>query len=83
MLVELDTRQEAASLSLAEAQLKQAESQYQRSQALAATQVVSAADLDQLEANLAVARAQVRGARARLGAPSCTSRPTLPLRLMS
>lgn len=66
MLVELDTRQEAASLSLAEAQLKQAESQYRRSQALAATNVVSAADLDQLEANLAVARAQVRGARARL-----------------
>ena len=66
VLVELDTRQEAASLSLAEAQLKQAESQYRRSQALAATQVVSAADLDQLEANLAVARAQVRGAQARL-----------------
>jgi membrane fusion protein (multidrug efflux system) len=66
VLVELDTRQEAASLSLAEAQLKQAESQYRRSQALAATQVVSAADLDQLEANLAVARAQVSGARARL-----------------
>ena len=66
VLVELDTRQEAASLSLAEAQLKQAESQYRRSQALVATQVVSAADLDQLEANLAVARAQVRGARARL-----------------
>jgi membrane fusion protein (multidrug efflux system) len=66
VLVELDTRQEAASLSLAEAQLKQAESAYRRSQALAATKVVSAADLDQLEANLAVARAQVRGARARL-----------------
>jgi len=66
MLVELDTRQEAASLSLAEAQLKQAESQYRRSQALAATNVVSAADLEQLEANLAVARAQVNGARARL-----------------
>lgn len=66
VLVELDTRQEAASLSLAEAQLRQAESQYRRSQALAATQVVSAADLDQLEANLAVARAQVRGAQARL-----------------
>ncbi|MBM4220320.1 MAG: efflux RND transporter periplasmic adaptor subunit [Gammaproteobacteria bacterium] len=66
VLVELDTRQEAASLSLAEAQLKQAESQYRRSQALAATQVVSAADLDQLEANLAVARAQLRGAQARL-----------------
>ena len=66
VLVELDTRQEAASLSLAEAQLKQAESQYRRSQALAETKVVSAADLEQLEANLAVARAQVRGARARL-----------------
>ena len=66
VLVELDARQESASLSLAEAQLKQAESQYQRSKALAATNVVSAADLDQLEANLLVARAQVRGAKARL-----------------
>lgn len=65
-LVELDARQESASLSLAEAQLKQAESQYRRSHALAASQVVSAADLDQLEANLMVARAQVRGAQARL-----------------
>jgi len=66
VLVELDARQESASLSLAEAQLQQAENQYQRSQALAATNVVSAADLEQLEANLLVARAQVRGARARL-----------------
>lgn len=66
VLVELDARQESASLSLAEAQLQQAESQFQRSQALAATNVVSAADLDQLEANQLVARAQVRGAKARL-----------------
>ncbi|MEO7386751.1 MAG: efflux RND transporter periplasmic adaptor subunit [Gammaproteobacteria bacterium] len=65
-LVELDSRQESADLSLAEAQLKQAENQYQRSQALAATQAVSAADVDQLEANVMVARAQVRGAKARL-----------------
>lgn len=66
LLVELDTRQDQANLNLAEAQLKQAESQYARSQALAATKAVSAADLDQLEANLLVARAQVRGAQARL-----------------
>ena len=66
VIVELDARQESANLSLAEAQLKQAESQYQRSKALQATNVVSAADLDQLEANLLVARAQVRGAKARL-----------------
>ncbi|MEZ5565594.1 MAG: efflux RND transporter periplasmic adaptor subunit [Gammaproteobacteria bacterium] len=65
-LVELDARQESASLSLAEAQLKQAENQYQRSHALAASNVVSAADLEQLEANLMVAKAQVWGARARL-----------------
>lgn len=66
VLIELDARQESANLSLADAQLKQAESQYQRSKALAETNVVSAADLDQLEANLMVAKAQVRGARARL-----------------
>lgn len=66
VIVELDARQESANLSLAEAQLTQAESQYQRSKALQATNVVSAADLDQLEANLLVARAQVRGAKARL-----------------
>ena len=66
VLVELDSRQEAADLSLAEAQLKQAENQYERSKALAVTQAVSAADLDQLEANVLVGRAQVRGARARL-----------------
>jgi membrane fusion protein (multidrug efflux system) len=66
VLVELDTRQELANLDLARAQLKQAESQYNRSKSLAATKAVSAADLDQLEANLLVARAQVRGAEARL-----------------
>lgn len=65
VIVELDARQESANLSLAEAQLQQAESQYRRSKALEATNVVSAADLDQLEANLLVARAQVRGAKAR------------------
>lgn len=66
VLVTLDSRQESASLSLAEAQLKQAENQYARSRTLATTQAVSAADLDQLEANLMVAKAQVRGAKARL-----------------
>jgi membrane fusion protein (multidrug efflux system) len=66
VLVELDTRQERANVSLAEAQLAQAESQYRRSMALRATQAVSEADLDQLEANLLVARAQLRGAQARL-----------------
>jgi membrane fusion protein (multidrug efflux system) len=66
VLLELDNRQEWANLQLAEAQLKQAESQYQRSKTLAVSQAVSAADLDQLEANLLVARAQVRGAQARL-----------------
>jgi membrane fusion protein, multidrug efflux system len=66
VLVELDSRQENADLSLAEAQLKQAENQYQRSKTLAVSQAVSAADLDQLEANVLVARAQVQGARARL-----------------
>jgi membrane fusion protein (multidrug efflux system) len=67
VLVELDSKQESADLNLAEAQLKQAENQYQRSKTLAVSQAVSAADLDQLEANVLVARAQVQGARARLG----------------
>jgi len=66
VLVDLDSRQESADLSLAEAQLRQAENQYERSKALAVSQAVSAADLDQLEANVLVARAQVRGASARL-----------------
>ncbi|MEQ1802205.1 MAG: efflux RND transporter periplasmic adaptor subunit [Gammaproteobacteria bacterium] len=66
VLVELDNKQEGADLRLAEAQLKQAENQYGRSQTLAVSQAVSAADLDQLEANVLVARAQVQGARARL-----------------
>jgi len=66
LLLHLDDRQESADLSLAEAQLSQAENQFKRSQALAATRAVSAADLDQLEANVLVAKAQVRGARARL-----------------
>lgn len=66
VLVELDNKQENADLNLAEAQLKQAENQYQRSKTLAVSQAVSAADLDQLEANVLVARAQVQGARARL-----------------
>lgn len=66
VLVELDSRQENADLNLAAAQLKQAENQYQRSKSLAVSQAVSAADLDQLEANVLVARAQVQGARARL-----------------
>jgi membrane fusion protein (multidrug efflux system) len=66
LLVALDTRQELADVNLAEAQLKQAQSQFERSKALAATRAVSAADLDQLAANLAVAEAQLRGAQARL-----------------
>lgn len=66
VLVELDTRQDQANLSLAEAQLAQAESQYRRSEKLAETNIVSVADLEQLQANMKVARAQVRGAQARL-----------------
>jgi membrane fusion protein (multidrug efflux system) len=66
VLVELDTRQESANVSLAEAQLQQAQSQYDRSKALAQTMAVSQADLDRLQADLLVARAQLRGAQARL-----------------
>jgi membrane fusion protein, multidrug efflux system len=73
VLLDLDNRQESADLSLAEAQLKQAENQYKRSQALMTTKAVSAADLDQLEANVLVAKAQVRGASARLDRLSITA----------
>ena len=60
VLVTLESRQESASLSLAEAQEKQAENQFARSRTLAATRAVSAADLEQFEANLMVARAGAR-----------------------
>ncbi len=66
LLVELDTRQEKANLSLAQAQFSQAQSQFRRSETLAETLAVSVADMDQLRANLEVARAQVSGAQARL-----------------
>ncbi len=66
LLVELDTKEASADLALAQANLQQIESQYRRSKTLAATQVVSAADLEQLEAQVLSARAQVRAAEARL-----------------
>ncbi len=66
LLVELDTKEASADLALAEANLQQVESQYRRSKTLAETQVVSAADLEQLEAQVLSARAQVRAAEARL-----------------
>lgn len=66
LLVELDTKEASADLALAQANLQQIDSQYRRSKTLAATQVVSAADLEQLEAQVLSARAQVRAAEARL-----------------
>ncbi len=66
LLIELDTRQERADVQLAEAQLRQTESQYRRSRTLAETRIVSESDIEQLAAQLEIARAQLAGAQARL-----------------
>lgn len=66
LLVELDARQERAAISLEEAELKQAESVFRRSETLARTKAVSDADLEQLAAQVAIRKAQLSGAKARL-----------------
>lgn len=66
LLVELDSAEIRANLARAEASLKQKRSQYKRSQTLGETRVVSDAELEELEAGVLMAEADVRGARARL-----------------
>jgi membrane fusion protein (multidrug efflux system) len=66
VIVELDSAEERASLAEAEANLADSERQYTRSRDLAASQALSASNLDQIEATLKANRARVEAARARL-----------------
>ena len=66
VLVELDDAELRATLAEAEAALADSERQYVRSRDLAASQALSASNLDQIEATLKANRARVEGAKARL-----------------
>ncbi|MBW7930813.1 MAG: efflux RND transporter periplasmic adaptor subunit [Gammaproteobacteria bacterium] len=66
LLVQLDSREIAAALALAEASLQQSRSQYERSLPLAKTGVLSTSQIEELEAKMKMDRAQVQSARARL-----------------
>jgi membrane fusion protein (multidrug efflux system) len=66
LLVTLDDREIAAQLAVAQATYEKVRSQYQRSDSLRATQVVSEAELDELAADVRRAEADVTAARARL-----------------
>jgi membrane fusion protein, multidrug efflux system len=66
VLLELDSAETRASLAEAEAALADSERQYVRSRDLAASQALSASNLDQIEATLKGNRARVEAARARL-----------------
>jgi membrane fusion protein (multidrug efflux system) len=66
LLMELDNAEIRAELARAEASLKQKRSQYNRSRTLGETRVVSDAELEELEAGVLMAEAEVRGAQARL-----------------
>lgn len=66
ILVELDSAQVRAELAAAEATLAESRSQYRRSRELATARVLSAAQLEQIEATLKANEARVAAARARL-----------------
>lgn len=66
LLVELDDREIAAELAVAEAELDKIRSQYRRSESLRETRVVSEAELEELAADMRRAEADVAAARARL-----------------
>lgn len=66
VLVELDSAEARAALAEAEAALADSERQYVRSRDLAASQALSASNLDQIEATLKGNRARVEAAKARL-----------------
>jgi len=66
LLVELENSEIVAGLSVAEAALSESRSLYERSKSLASTQAISAANLEQLLAQVQVNQAQVEAARARL-----------------
>ncbi|MEY4377888.1 MAG: hypothetical protein RJB26_2438 [Pseudomonadota bacterium] len=66
ILVELDSAQVRAELAAAEAALTESRSQYHRSRELATARVLSASQLEQIEATLKANEARVAAARARL-----------------
>ncbi|MEM8817544.1 MAG: efflux RND transporter periplasmic adaptor subunit [Pseudomonadota bacterium] len=66
LLIELESSEIEAGLALAEATLAESQSLYTRSQSLAASKVISAAELEQLLARVKVDQAQVQAAQARL-----------------
>jgi membrane fusion protein (multidrug efflux system) len=66
LLIELDNAEIRANLNMAEASLKQKRSQFRRSNKLGETRVVSDAELEEQEAGVLMAEAEVRAARARL-----------------
>jgi len=66
LLVELDRTQAAAALAEAEANLAEARNQFNRGRDLSVTQVLSKAQLDQLETAVKTGESRVDAARARL-----------------
>jgi membrane fusion protein (multidrug efflux system) len=66
LLVELDSKEIAAELAVAQAALQQSRSQFERSRQLVDTKVISASQMDELEAKMKMDAAQVQAARARL-----------------
>lgn len=66
VLIELDTNEARADLAVAEAALGESRSQVNRSRELAATQALSAQQMEQLEATLAANEARAAASRARL-----------------
>lgn len=67
VLVELDGAQARADLAVAEAALAESRSQYQRSQELYTTKVLSDQQLEQIEATFKANEARVTSARSRVG----------------
>lgn len=66
VLVELDSKEIAAELAVAQASLQQSRSQFERSRQLADTRVISASQLEELEARMRMDEAQVQAGKARL-----------------
>ncbi|MDJ0940294.1 MAG: efflux RND transporter periplasmic adaptor subunit [Woeseiaceae bacterium] len=66
LLVSLEDSEIVAGLAVAEANLSESRSLYNRSQSLASTQAISASNLEQLLAAVKVNEAQVQAAKARL-----------------
>lgn len=66
LLVELENSEIVAGLALAEANLSESRSLYQRNKSLSSTQAISASNLEQLLAQVKVDEAHVQAARARL-----------------